>query len=73
MNKLTKVAGNNFDIHNNMSYNMTYKNQWISGISYIRMTNYVEKKKTKKMVPLTRASKTMKPLQINLIKEVKDL
>ena len=48
MNKLTKVAGNNFDIHNNMSYNMTYKNQWISGISYIRMTNYVKKKKQRK-------------------------
>lgn len=35
------------------------------------MTNYVEK--IKKIVPFTRASKTMKPLQINLIKEVKDL
>ena len=30
-------------------------------------------KKIKKMVPLTRASKTKKSLQINLIKEVKDL
>lgn len=62
MNKLTKVVGNKTDIQKSVNrWHFLYKNDKLCG------------KKIKKMVPLTRASKTMKSLQINLIKEVKDL